>query len=304
MHSFKQISAVGVTLVSFMVAQASFAQLPAVSTAREPVTNSYHGVSVVEDYQWLEASTNPVVRDWTRQQNERTRAYFDKLAFHAGLSQALEELISEESASYALAYKRGENIFALRNKPPAQQPVLVRLKSVFPPALRKVVFDPNAWNTNGTTAMDWFVPSPDGRIVAISLSEKGSEDGTLHFFETETGRHLPDTIPGVQYPTGGGSAAWNSDGTGILYIRDPANARKPTSISSSKSGFTNWARRRAQTHSRSGASSRASRRLNWRRARMVNGFWPRSPTVTAAISTIICATPPASGGNSHNSTTA
>ncbi|TAK98806.1 MAG: S9 family peptidase, partial [Verrucomicrobia bacterium] len=200
---------------------------PAVSTAREPVTNTYHGVSVVEDYQWLEASTNPAVRDWTRQQNERTRAYFDKLSFHAGLSQALEELISEESASYALAFKRGETIFALRNKPPAQQPVLVRLKSVYPPALRKTVFDPNAWNTNGTTAMDWFVPSPDGRFVAISLSEKGSEDGTLHIFETETGRHLPDVIPGVQYPTGGGSAAWNADGSGVFYTRYPRPGERP-----------------------------------------------------------------------------
>src|SRR6185503_8996215 len=61
----------------------------------------------------------------------------------------------------------------------------------------------------------------DGRLVAISLSEKGSEDRTLHFFETDTGRHLPDTIPGVQYPTGGGSASWNANGTGIFYTRYP-----------------------------------------------------------------------------------
>jgi prolyl oligopeptidase len=75
--------------------------------------------------------------------------------------------------------------------------------------------------------MDWFVPSPDGRLVAICLSENGSEDGTLHFFETETGRHLPDTIPGVQYPTGGGSAAWNADGTGIFYTRYPRPGERP-----------------------------------------------------------------------------
>ena len=118
-------------------------------------------------------------------------------------------------------------IFATRFKPPAQQPVLVRLKSVFPPALRKVVFDPNAWNTNGTTAMDWFVPSSDGRLVAISLSENGSEDGALHFFDTATGQALPDIIPGVQYPTGGGSAAWKADGTGIFYTRYPHTGERP-----------------------------------------------------------------------------
>ena len=227
MRSTIRPPAICLILLGLAFSHPVLAQSVSISTARSPVTNSYHGVQVVEDYQWLEASTNAAVRDWTRQQNERTRAYFDKLPFYNGLSQALEELISEESASYALAFRRSDTIFALRNKPPAQQPVLVRLKSVYPPALRKVVFDPNAWNTNGTTAMDWFVPSPDGRLVAISLSEKGSENGTLHLFETETGRSLPDIIPGVQYPTGGGSAAWNADGTGIFYTRYPRPGERP-----------------------------------------------------------------------------
>jgi prolyl oligopeptidase len=210
-----------------LVGPAGFAQLPVVPAARQPVTNTYQGVPVVDDYQWLEQSTNAAVREWTRKQNERTRAYFDKLPFHAGLSQALEELVAEESASYSLTHYRAGMIFALRNKPPAQQPVLVRLKSVYPPALRKVVFDPNAWNTNGTTAMDWYVPSADGSLVAICLSENGSEDGVLHFFETATGRHLPDTIAGVQYPTGGGSAAWNANGSGIFYTRYPRAGERP-----------------------------------------------------------------------------
>ena len=39
--------------------------------------------------------------------------------------------------------------------------------------------------------------------------------------------HLPDTIPGVQYPTGGGSAAWNADGTGIFYTRYPRPGERP-----------------------------------------------------------------------------
>jgi len=213
--------------LNFAAAFAGHAQLPAVPTPREPVTNTYHGVTVVDDYQWLEDGTNPAVRAWTRAQNDRTRAYFDQLDFRAGLEQQLAELVADESAGYGLDSYRHGIIFATRFKPPAQQPVLVRLKSVTPPALRKVVFDPNAWNTNGTTAMDWFTPSPDGRLTAICLSEKGSEIGVLHFFETDTGQALPDIIPGVQFPTGGGSAAWNADGTGIYYTRYPHAGERP-----------------------------------------------------------------------------
>jgi prolyl oligopeptidase len=213
--------------LNFAAAIAGFAQLPAVPTAREPVTNSYQGVAVVDNYQWLEDAANPAVRAWTRAQNERTHAYFDKLDFHEGLEQQLSELTADESARYGLDNCRQGIIFATRFKPPAQQPVLVRLKSVYPPALRKVVFDPNVWNTNGTTAMDWWVPSTDGRLVAISLSEKGSEIGVLHFFETDSGQALPDVIPSVQFPTGGGSAAWNADGTGIFYTRYPHTGERP-----------------------------------------------------------------------------
>ena len=71
------------------LASTGFAQLPSVPTPREPVTNVYHGVAVVDDYQWLEDATNPAVRDWTRAQNERTRGYFDQLPFHDGVAEEL-----------------------------------------------------------------------------------------------------------------------------------------------------------------------------------------------------------------------
>jgi len=201
--------------------------LPSVPTPRHPVTNYYHGVAVVDDYQWLEEASAPAVRQWIREENERTREFYSKLPYHDGIAQQLMQLRSEESARYyGLDWRRGR-IFAMRFKPPAQQPVLVRLSSLEAPALWRVVFDPNVYNTNGTTAIDWYVPSHDGRVVAVSLSEGGSEQGTLHFFEVDSGKELTDTIPRVQYPTGGGSAAWTPDGSGILYTRYPHEGERP-----------------------------------------------------------------------------
>ena len=79
----------------------------------------------------------------------------------------------------------------------------------------RVVVDPNLRNDKGTTAIDWFEPSHDGRLVAVSLSDNGTEKGTLRIFETDTGNELPDVVPRVQNPTGGGSAAWNADDSGV-----------------------------------------------------------------------------------------
>jgi prolyl oligopeptidase len=85
--------------------------------------------------------------------------------------------------------------------------------------------DPNTLNPNGTTAIDWFVPSPDGKRVAVSLSDNGSEDGSLHIFDVASRRQIGEVIARVQYPTAGGSLAWRADSAGFWYTRYPGPER-------------------------------------------------------------------------------
>jgi prolyl oligopeptidase len=91
----------------------------------------------------------------------------------------------------------------------------------------KVIVDPNELEPKGRVAIDWYVPSRDGELVAVCLSENGSEDGALHFYETETGHALPDIIAHVQYPTAGGSAEWTPDGRSVYYTRFPRTGERP-----------------------------------------------------------------------------
>src|SRR5205085_6062348 len=115
------------------------------------------------------------------------------------------------------------NKFILPQFPAADQPpILPTLKSADDLKSATVILDPNQLSTNGSTTIDWFVPSLDGKLVAVSLSQNGSEEGTLYVYETATGQKRPEAIPRVQFPTGGGSAAWNADGSGIYYTRYPA----------------------------------------------------------------------------------
>ena len=204
-----------------------FAIEPAPQAPKKPVSNEYPGMIVEDPYQWLENDDAPQVKAWSDAQNQRTRDYLDKLSDRVAIEKQLKEWYAKTSPNYFSLVSRPGLLFAMKFQPPKQQPLLVTLHSADDLKSEKVVLDPNVLDTKGTTAIDWFVPSLDGERVAVSLSKGGSEDGTLHFYETATGKALPDTIQHVQYPTAGGSAAWNADGTGIYYTRFPRKGERP-----------------------------------------------------------------------------
>jgi len=196
-------------------------------TDKKPVTDEYHGVKVVDDYRWLEETGSPAVKAWTAAQNQHSRAWLDARRDRAGIEAKLTALYAKDTPSHSGIVSRPGRLFALKFQPPKQQRLLVTLTSATDLASEKVVLDPNELEPKGQVAMDWFVPSPDGKLIAVCLSEHGSEEGTLHFYRTDTGERLPDRIARVQYPTGGGSAAWTPDSTAVFYTRYPHKGERP-----------------------------------------------------------------------------
>jgi prolyl oligopeptidase len=144
------------------------------------------------------------------------------------VKERLKQLITNSSASYYALQFRAGALFAEKNQPPKEQPVLVMLRSADYPASEKMIFDPNAASSKGSLSVDFFVPSFGGKYVAAAISENGSEDASAHIFEVATGRELPDIVPRVNFATGGGSIAWKADGSGFYYTRYPqGNERAP-----------------------------------------------------------------------------
>lgn len=199
---------------------------PAPDTPKRPVTDEYHGVKVVDDYRWLEDGANIEVRAWSDAQNARARAYLDGVAARAGIAERLKQLYTGQGVTFSGLFERGGVLFGMETAPPKAQPMLVTLGSMDGAGPAKVVVDPNAMDATGSTTIDFYVPSLDGKRVAVSLSQGGSEDGTLAVFETETGKRLSDSIPRVNNATAGGSVAWNADGSGFWYTRYPRKGER------------------------------------------------------------------------------
>jgi len=194
---------------------------PPPQTPKDATVDTVQGVQVADPYRWLENASDPKVQAWSNAQNARTRAWLDGLPSEETTKAQLTKLITATSPSYSELEARGSVVFAIYSDPAKQQPMLVTLDAKADPKSRRIVLDPNALDAKGLTSIDWFVPSPDGRLVAVSLSKNGSEDGTLHVYDVASGKELGTPIARVQYPTAGGSLAWTGDGKSFWYTRYP-----------------------------------------------------------------------------------
>lgn len=196
------------------------AELTTIQTMRQPVTTTYHGVDVTEDYRWLEDASSEDTKTWTKAQHERTMSYLSSLPSYAEIRRRAEEIVGADSVSYREVEAGGATAFALKRQPPKQQAFLVALSDVTDASTERVIVDPNVLDPSGATTIDWFVPSPDGRLVAVSLSSHGTEDGTLHVFDASTGERVDVPIPRITLM--GGSLAWRGDSGAFWYTRYPA----------------------------------------------------------------------------------
>lgn len=196
-------------------------------TPKRAVTDEYQGVKVTDDYRWLENWDDPETKQWSKDENERTRGYLDQLPMRAAVRERLKQLISDSSPRYYSLQFRGGILFAMNFQPPQQQPKLVALRSADDPGTAKVIFDPNAAKSRESLAIDFYVPSLDGKYVAAAVSANGSEDGAARIFEVATGRELTDVVPHVNFATAGGSIDWKADSSGFYYTRYPQGNERP-----------------------------------------------------------------------------
>ena len=68
------------------------------SAPKKPVTDTYHGVTVIDDYRWLEGSSDPNVKAWSDAENRVTRQYLDALPTRTTAYEQLKKLYAQQSA--------------------------------------------------------------------------------------------------------------------------------------------------------------------------------------------------------------
>jgi len=160
----------------------------------------------------LEDATSPATIAWTAAQNRRSRAILDELPGRPELTRRFEVALAVDTLG--APQSAGDRLFYTSRRAGAEQPVLlVREGSV-----ERILLDPGVLDDGGLIAMDWWVPSPSGRYVAIGLSRGGDERDTLYVLDVDAGERLGEAIPDTRYCR----LAWSPDDSGFFYTRYPA----------------------------------------------------------------------------------
>jgi oligopeptidase B len=200
---------------------------------KRPVEVTRHGVTLVDNYAWLRADNwQEVMRDPAvlapeiRAYLEAENAYMD--AAMADTKELQETLflemkgrIKEDDSSVPLPDGPWE--YYSTTITGGQYPRICRRPRGGGP--ESILIDGNSeaegkpyWSLGDTAH------SPDHRLLAYSVDDKGSELYTIHFRDMATGRELDDAIPDTR-----GAIIWAADSATIFYVRLDENQR-PMSV--------------------------------------------------------------------------
>lgn len=188
-------------------------------TRVSPVIDVLHGEPVADPYRWLEAGDGAEVRAWTEAQNAHTAAWMAAQPARAVVHARLRELLA--IGALGAPAMAGGRFFHQRREGTQDQPVLLVREGIG--GADRVLLDPNAFDAQGTTALDWYFPSPDGRLLAYGLSRGGTEESTLQLLDVATGATFGEAIPGTRAT----ALAWLPDGRGFYYARYPRPGTVP-----------------------------------------------------------------------------
>jgi prolyl oligopeptidase len=173
--------------------------------------DDYHGVKVADPYRWLEDLDSQETRNWVEAENKLSFGYLASISVRNSLKDRLTKLWNYEK--YGIPFREGNRYFYTRNSGLQNQAVLYTVTAL--DAQPQMVLDPNILSADGTVAVSGLQVSPDGKLLAYSLSASGSDWQEWKVRDVETGKDLSDDLKWVKFS----GVSWTRDGKGFFYSR-------------------------------------------------------------------------------------
>ena len=170
-----------------------------------------HGRTIADPYRWLEDATSAETLAWTTGQDELLTDQLRDVPGRDHLRTRIGELLG--AGSIGTPSWRGQRQFFLRRTADQEHAVLLTVDH--DGADERVLVDPMAIDPSGTTTLDGWQPSKEGRLLAYQLSEGGTEESVLRVLDVATG----ETVDGPVDRTRFSPVAWLPGGEAFYYVR-------------------------------------------------------------------------------------
>ena len=177
-------------------------------TKKELIEESLFGKKLKDPYRWLEDFTSDEVSEWVTRQNELT----DSLIANKYQNKIKEELKDIWITSdISIPFRRGDKTFYYLNDGIQQQAVFMMKHC--DECNPRVLIDPNKFSVDGTISLSDISVSPNGKYLAYSISDGGSDWRTWKVFNIDKEEETKDLIEWSKFSF----AVWESDSSGFYY---------------------------------------------------------------------------------------
>tara|TARA_B110001450_G_scaffold130294_1_gene122573 strand:+ start:709 stop:2844 length:2136 start_codon:yes stop_codon:yes gene_type:complete len=163
-------------------------------TKKGNVIDTYFNTEVNDPYRWLEDDKSLETENWVKEQNKVTYAHLDEIPYRKTLNDRLSKLWNYEKIG--APFKEGGNEYYYKNDGLQNQYVIFRKNAK---GADEVFLDPNTFSKGGTTSLGNLSFSKDGKTVAYSISEGGSDWRKVIIMDVETKEIKEDTIIDVKF---------------------------------------------------------------------------------------------------------
>lgn len=185
------------------------------------VKDNIHGHIIRDPFRWLEDPEEKEVKDWIEEENLLARKYLDSLSFRYNISKRLLEVYSRPSYFMLQPAKRSNRYFYMKRISGIPQPYLMYKDGI--DGKERVAFDINQYDKDGALSIDYYAPSPDGKLVVLGVSNAGKEDYMGWLVDVKGGDILANDINMGPHTRG---IYWKRDGKGFYHAVYSANNNK------------------------------------------------------------------------------
>ncbi len=166
-------------------------------TKKVDTVDTYFGTEVKDPYRWLEDDRSEETENWVKAQNKVTQNFLDKIPFRDALNERLTEIWNYEKIS--APFEEGDYFYFYKNDGLQNQSVLYRYKKEQNEEDAEVFLDPNTFSEDGTTSLAGLSFSENGKILAHSISEGGSDWRKIIISDVETKEVIEDTLVDIKF---------------------------------------------------------------------------------------------------------